>query len=190
MDPGLQAKLLRAIEAREILRVGGMKPVAIDVRFIAASHRDLFTSEDFRRDLYYRLAGVTLEIPPLRERRAPASARSPSSSSPVARLSAEATALLARHDWPGNVRELRNVLDRALLLAQGRDDRRRAHSSSISRSPSRPPRRPTATSARASSPRSRPAPATRTRAARRLGMSRATLVRKLRRPRDPATPRR
>jgi two-component system, NtrC family, response regulator AtoC len=130
MAPALQAKLLRAIETQSIVRVGGLRPQAIDVRFLAATHRDLLAQAEtgqFRRDLYYRLAGFTLEIPPLRARRqqivrlameilAVAAARA---GAPPPSLSPAASAALAAHDWPGNVRELRNVMTRALVLARG-----------------------------------------------------------------------
>jgi DNA-binding NtrC family response regulator len=128
MPAALQAKLLRAVEGREVLRVGGTRPIAIAARFLSATHRDLLAEVEagaFRLDLYYRLAGVTLAIPPLRERRerlaamarelvAAAAARD---GRPAPALSPAAIARLAAHDWPGNVRELRNVIDRALILA-------------------------------------------------------------------------
>jgi transcriptional regulator with PAS, ATPase and Fis domain len=126
----LQAKLLRVIEAREIVRVGGVRPRKIDVRFIAATNRDLEAEVQrgaFRRDLYFRLNGMTLVIPPLRERPLdlPHLARglvidlagqAGRRRSPA--LSDEAMAVLTRHSWPGNVRELRNVIERALLLCE------------------------------------------------------------------------
>jgi two-component system response regulator AtoC len=132
MPMPLQARLLRAIEAREIVRVGGADSVPVDVRFIAATNRDLpaeIAREAFRLDLYYRLAVVTLTIPPLRERRdrlpslatellRAAAARS---SAPVPALSAAVIARLQAHDWPGNVRELRNAIERAFLLSGGQD---------------------------------------------------------------------
>jgi DNA-binding NtrC family response regulator len=129
---GLQAKLLRVLEAREITRVGGVRPRTIDVRFVAATNRDLAAEVArgaFRRDLYFRLNGVTLTIPPLRERRAdlPRLARAlleeacrSEGRAPVPPIADEAMALLAAHSWPGNVRELRNVIERALLLCGGR----------------------------------------------------------------------
>jgi DNA-binding NtrC family response regulator len=130
MAPALQAKLLRAIETQAILPVGSVRPVPVDVRFIAATHRKLLADVErgsFRRDLYYRLAGFAFEIPPLRERihqlprlafQLLEAAASRSGGSPPA-LTPEATAALQAHDWPGNVRELRNVLERAVLLAAG-----------------------------------------------------------------------
>jgi transcriptional regulator with AAA-type ATPase domain len=132
MAPSVQAKLLRAIETQSVVRVGGVRPVAIDVRTIAATHRDLLARSqtgEFRRDLYYRLAGFVLEIPPLRARRhlvprlamellATAAARA---GLPAPAITPTAAAALVAHDWPGNVRELRNVVGRALLLARGGD---------------------------------------------------------------------
>jgi two-component system, NtrC family, response regulator AtoC len=129
MPPALQAKLLRAVESREIMRVGGTEPITIAARFISATHRDLLASVEagtFRLDLYYRLAGVTLAIPPLRDRgggRILAIARelliaaAARDRRPAPSLSAGASARLQAHPWPGNVRELRNVLDRGLILA-------------------------------------------------------------------------
>ncbi len=128
MPVAMQAKLLRAVESHEALRVGATQPTAIEARFVSATSRDLRAAVEtgaFRLDLYYRLAGVTLEIPPLRERRgrivplalellAAAAARD---GRPVPAMSAAAIARLECHAWPGNVRELRNVLDRALILA-------------------------------------------------------------------------
>jgi two-component system, NtrC family, response regulator AtoC len=128
MPQPLQAKLLRAVESREVLRVGGTQPIAIAARFIAATHRDLLAAVEvntFRLDLYYRLAAVTLTIAPLRERRAhvialtrellSAAAARDGRSMPA--ISAAAMVRLQAHSWPGNVRELRNVIDRALIFA-------------------------------------------------------------------------
>jgi two-component system response regulator AtoC len=122
-----QAKLLHVLEHNELIRLGALRPTAIDVRFVAATNRDiesLLADGQFRRDLYFRLAGVPLRIPPLRERRqelAPmvqaflqeAVARS-NRATPV--LSSGAMARLATYAWPGNIRELRNVILRAALL--------------------------------------------------------------------------
>jgi transcriptional regulator with GAF, ATPase, and Fis domain len=130
LPPPLQAKLLRAIESREVLHVGGTKPVPIDVRFIAATNRDLqaeIARGAFRLDLYYRLAVLTLTLPPLRERPARiitlahelATTAAARASLPPPRISPAAVARLQAHSWPGNVRELRNVIERALLLAHG-----------------------------------------------------------------------
>ncbi len=128
MPAAMQAKLLRAVESHEALRVGATQPTAIDARFVSATYRDLLAAVEartFRLDLYYRLAGVTLEIPPLRERRARIAplahellaAAAARDGRPIPAMSAAAIARLQGHDWPGNVRELRNVLDRALILA-------------------------------------------------------------------------
>jgi two-component system, NtrC family, response regulator AtoC len=130
MPAAVQAKVLRAIANREILPVGAVKPRAIDVRIVAATNRDLeqeMQTGTFRRDLYYRLNGLTLAIPPLRERReelpglaqtfleqaAQDCRRSPP------RLSDAAMDLLLQYQWPGNIRELKNVIERALVLCEG-----------------------------------------------------------------------
>ena len=124
----IQAKLLRVIEERAILRVGGLRTRRIDVRFIAATNRDLEAAcagGTFRRDLYFRLNGVTISVPPLRERReeitplasafiAEMSHAAGRSAVPV--LEPDAQAWLEAYSWPGNVRELRNVVERAVLL--------------------------------------------------------------------------
>jgi DNA-binding NtrC family response regulator len=124
----LQAKLLRVIEERRITRVGGLSPRAIDVRFISATHRDLLAdiaTGAFRRDLYFRLNGISMLVPPLRERvgeivplaeRFLARAAADSGLATVPRLGREAIAALDRYRWPGNVRELRNAMDRAALV--------------------------------------------------------------------------
>jgi two-component system response regulator AtoC len=122
-----QAKLLRVLEAREVLRIGGLAPRPIDVRFLAATNRDLqalVAAGSFRGDLYFRLNGITLHVPPLRERRdeivplAHALAAQVKSATPP-RFTAEALHALEQHDWPGNVRELRNTVERACVLAAG-----------------------------------------------------------------------
>ena len=122
----LQAKLLRVIETREVVRVGAVRAASVDVRFLAATHKDLLAASQagtFRRDLFYRLAGLTLTIAPLRERThqiaglATRFAREAGGGT----IGAAALARLVEHDWPGNVRELRNVVERAALLATGGD---------------------------------------------------------------------
>jgi two-component system response regulator AtoC len=128
----LQAKLLRAIENRQITRIGSVRPRPIDVRFLAATNRDLEAAVgagSFRRDLYYRLNGMTLIVPPLRERVAdiPLLARTlvadlcQAEKRPPPVISPQALASLCAYAWPGNVRELRNVMERALLLCTGRE---------------------------------------------------------------------
>jgi transcriptional regulator with PAS, ATPase and Fis domain len=131
LTPSLQAKVLRVIETRELVRVGGVQARKIDVRFLAATNRDIeadVARGAFRRDLYYRLNGTTLVIPPLRERPRDLPLLARHLIEALARdaqrrrapeLSPEALAVLAAHAWPGNVRELRNVLERALLLSDG-----------------------------------------------------------------------
>ncbi|NNL66256.1 MAG: sigma-54-dependent Fis family transcriptional regulator, partial [Myxococcales bacterium] len=130
MPPDLQAKLLRVLQSGEVTPVGGRSHKTVDVRILAATHRDLdaAVAEDrFREDLLYRLRVVPLHIPPLRERREdiPVLAdhflhRYAEELSAKPRfLSNEALARLTRHDWPGNVRELENAIKRALVLASG-----------------------------------------------------------------------
>jgi DNA-binding NtrC family response regulator len=132
MQPHLQAKLLRAIQEREVDRLGGAAPVKIDVRILAATHRDLAAevrAGRFREDLYFRLNVVTLRIPPLRERQADilplaehfAHRYAQVNGLPQRGLSPAAQSLLLGHPWPGNVRELENALHRAVLLAEGRE---------------------------------------------------------------------
>jgi DNA-binding NtrC family response regulator len=130
MDVRLQAKLLRALQERVIDRVGGGKPVPVDIRIIATSNRNLadeVKSGNFREDLLYRLNVVNLNIPPLRER--PADIKelaehisrryADANGMPVRPISAEARAELKTAKWPGNVRELENTIHRAVLLAAG-----------------------------------------------------------------------
>ncbi|MBI3184062.1 MAG: sigma 54-interacting transcriptional regulator [Myxococcales bacterium] len=123
-----QGKLLRVIEDRKLMRIGGLTPRAIDVHFLSATNRDLeaeVARGAFRQDLYFRLAGISLAIPPLRERAgeverlsavfvAQACRRAERTEAPV--VSTEAMRLLTGYSWPGNIRELRNVIDRAVLL--------------------------------------------------------------------------
>ncbi|MBK7395681.1 MAG: sigma 54-interacting transcriptional regulator [Myxococcales bacterium] len=119
----MQVKLLRVLEAREIVRVGAVKPRPVDVRVLAATHRDLeemVAEGTFRRDLYYRLDGLTLHIPPLRERPSDLEALARKFAAAQGReLTAAAVARLRSHPFPGNVRELRNVIARACVLSAG-----------------------------------------------------------------------
>jgi len=130
MDPRLQAKLLRAIQEREIDRVGSNKPVKIDVRILATSNRNMeefVASGGFREDLYFRLNVMKLAIPPLRERPDDIIALSRHFAAKYAELNGiqprpvgeEAQAKLQNYSWPGNVRELENAIHRAVLLASG-----------------------------------------------------------------------
>ena len=130
MPMSLQVKLLRVLEQKEVMKIGAVRPRSIDVRFIAATNRDLEAEVmrgAFRRDLYYRLAAATVVIPPLRERRdeiiglanlfiAQSCANEGLRAPP--QLSAESEAVLQEYTWPGNVRELRNVIERAVLLCR------------------------------------------------------------------------
>jgi DNA-binding NtrC family response regulator len=127
----LQAKLLRVVESRQILRVGGLEPRAIDVRFVAATHRDLQAEVHagrFREDLFYRLNGITLAIPPLRDRTSEIAelarlfvdeACARTNRRPAPSWSVDALELLVRHPWPGNIRELKNAVERAVVLCTG-----------------------------------------------------------------------
>jgi len=123
LDLRAQVKLLRILESRELSRVGGTRPVPIDVRFVAATNRDLkeaISARSFRQDLYYRVHILPLDLPPLRARK---------DDVPMlvdhflkvfqfgGRMSYPAIEMLCDYAWPGNVRELRNVVERAVLLA-------------------------------------------------------------------------
>jgi transcriptional regulator with GAF, ATPase, and Fis domain len=128
MPADMQAKLLRVLQEREVRPVGGSKNIPIDVRVLAATHRDLEAAVrdgGFREDLFYRLNVVTLELPPLRERSddLPAladyllrRAAHEAGCSSVPELSPEALEVMRAYDWPGNVRELENELRRAVAL--------------------------------------------------------------------------
>jgi transcriptional regulator with PAS, ATPase and Fis domain len=127
LPPALQVKLLRVLEDRQVLRVGALEPRRVDVRFMAATNRDLerhVSAGKFREDLFYRLYGIALHIPPLRERRDDIlplaerfleDLRDPRGGA-VPVLTDAARDKLRRHDWPGNVRQLKNAIHRALVL--------------------------------------------------------------------------
>jgi transcriptional regulator with GAF, ATPase, and Fis domain len=129
ISPALQARLLRALQEHEIVPVGSEAVIKVDVRIIAATHRDLAAlvrTGKFREDLYYRLNVVTLQLPPLRDRKQDIpllldhflrELTERHGRGPVA-LDPEAQQRLLAYDWPGNVRELQNVLERALVLAE------------------------------------------------------------------------
>ena len=130
MPLSLQATLLRSIETRTVMPVGGHRPRSLDVRFVAATNRDLaleVKAGRFREDLYYRLDGITIELPALRDRLEdmPGLARriiaelclEDDRSEP--KLTQEAYMALGAHKWPGNIRELKNLLRRALLFSDG-----------------------------------------------------------------------
>ncbi|PYX94321.1 MAG: sigma-54-dependent Fis family transcriptional regulator [Acidobacteria bacterium] len=127
IPPALQVKLLRVLQEREFERVGGNRPIAVDIRLIAASNKDLdeaVKNGSFRRDLYYRLNVVSLTMPALRDRKAdiPLLARyfvekhSAKSKGKAKNISRETMASLMSYDWPGNVRELENAIEHALVL--------------------------------------------------------------------------
>ena len=128
IPPLLQAKLLRVLESGEFRRVGGTQQIKVDVRVVSATNRDLARRVDdkrFRQDLYYRLAGIEVALPPLRERRddIPALAkvlleRMARPGQPACHLDRSAAQRLKRHPFPGNVRELRNLLQRAAVQCQ------------------------------------------------------------------------
>jgi transcriptional regulator with GAF, ATPase, and Fis domain len=125
-----QVALLRVLQEREFERVGGTQPIRVDVRIVCATHRDLekmVREGTFREDLYYRLRGVTVDMPPLRRRLTDLPAIAARLLGRIAdergeaprTLSDAALALLSQHRWPGNVRELENVLRSATLFAEG-----------------------------------------------------------------------
>lgn len=124
MPPALQARLLRVIETREVLPLGGDEAIPVDIQIISATHRDLEQSVQaglFREDLYYRLCGMRITLPPLRERRDPyalAAAILAEESGGQAALAPDAIEALGRYAWPGNLRELRNTLRVALAFAE------------------------------------------------------------------------
>ena len=126
----LQAKLLRFLQERTIERVGGRQEIAIDVRIVGATHQDLkrhISEGRFREDLYYRLAEIVVEIPPLRQRTGDAVLLahaflrrfSVEQRRPVLNLSDDAVRAIEAHTWPGNVRELQNLVKRASIMADG-----------------------------------------------------------------------
>jgi DNA-binding NtrC family response regulator len=131
MPYATQAKLLRVLEEREFMRVGGEEAIKVDVRLIAATNsnlRYLVDSGRFRRDLFFRLNVLHIDLPPLRERKADIpllveafiKQASQEHDRPQVTISTEAMAVLMRYDWPGNVRELRNLIESMVVLAPGR----------------------------------------------------------------------
>ena len=130
LPPEVQVKLLRVLQERTIERVGSQTPIQVDARFVAATHRDLMAeveAQRFREDLYYRLAVVSIEIPPLRRRRGDIPVlvdhflvkHADEADGVRKTFSREAMDLLVRYDFPGNVRELENVVQRCLVLSRG-----------------------------------------------------------------------
>jgi DNA-binding NtrC family response regulator len=130
MPPSMQVKLLRVIQEKEVLRVGGTEPLKVDVRFIAATNRDIqeaIRSSNFRQDLYFRLNVVSLYIPPLSERKDDIPLLSyfflkkyaTLMKKDVTEVSEDVLALLMNYDFPGNVRELENIIERGVALTNG-----------------------------------------------------------------------
>jgi DNA-binding NtrC family response regulator len=130
MPPSMQVKLLRVIQEREVLRVGGTEPLKVDVRFIAATNRDItdvIKNGRFRQDLYFRLNVVSLHIPPLSERKDDIPLLSyyflkkyaSLMKKEVVEISQDAMGLLMNYDFPGNVRELENIIERGVALTNG-----------------------------------------------------------------------
>ncbi len=129
----MQAKLLRVLEQKEVERIGGDRPITVDVRVIVATHRnldELVRKGEFRQDLYHRVFVFPIVLPPLRERREDirllvdffAQAVAEQNDWKPREIAPEAYAELERYSWPGNVRELRNVVERLLLLTDDRVD--------------------------------------------------------------------
>jgi two-component system nitrogen regulation response regulator NtrX len=130
MDLNAQAKVLRVLQSGELMRVGGEKPIKVDVRVLAATHRNLkeqVQTGEFREDLYFRLAVVPIQVPPLRDREGDVALLCrhyldtgcrENGISPK-RISPAAQAVLDAYAWPGNVRELRNVMERMAILSDG-----------------------------------------------------------------------
>ena len=130
LDIGMQAKLLRALQEREIRRVGGTRPIKIDVRVVAATNRDLramVSDGRFRDDLYYRINVLSIDVPPLRERRDDIPVlidfflrkHTRNTSRLVRGLTPEARRVMMDYAWPGNVRQLESAIERAILLCEG-----------------------------------------------------------------------
>ena len=151
ITPALQVKLLRALQEREFLPVGGTQPVKVDVRVLAATNRDLEEEVErgtFRADLYYRLNVIPLTVPPLRERRedVPLLVRhfiqrlAEKRGLPMKGITRDAMELLCDYDWPGNVRELENVLERMVLLEERDSLDRESLPEKLLESPDRSPK--------------------------------------------------
>ncbi len=132
MSSNVQAKLLRALEERRIERLGGNESIPVDVRIVSATHRPLeqeIAAGHFRADLFYRLRVVTIDIPPLRERREDipqlaetfTQAAAERYNLPLRQVGQSALRKLVDYDWPGNVRELKNTIDRAAIMAEGEE---------------------------------------------------------------------
>ncbi|MGE3154253.1 MAG: sigma-54-dependent transcriptional regulator [Nitrospiraceae bacterium] len=130
LSPTTQAKLLRVLQEREFTRIGGVQPIKVDVRIVAATNKtldELVRRGTFREDLYYRINVISLYLPPLRERGEDVALlashfltkRNEEDKRPAQDFSKEALELICRYPWPGNVRELQNVIEQAVLWSQG-----------------------------------------------------------------------
>lgn len=200
LPPSIQAKLLRVLEERRVLRVGGLEPEPIDVRFLFATNRSLeeeVANGTFRTDLYYRLNGISIQVPPLRQRKGElpalvehflkeAAKREEMPQPPP--LTPQAYDALLAHSWPGNIRELRNVIDRAVVLSGGEPiSEEDLHlSTSAAGAPSSDPASQSLLKSERSEAEKRiilqaldECGGNQTRAAERLGISRRTLVNRL-----------
>ncbi len=175
LSPSAQIRLLRVLQERRVERVGGTRSIALDVRVISATHRDLLEAVragTFREDLYYRLVVYPIELPPLRERgddivtltRYFISRYREETESPATRISAAALERLQRHDWPGNVRELENLVQRLLVAAEREtialDDLPREYQSQTTASAAAPQSKTKAPSAPSPAPAPAPSGAT------------------------------
>ena len=122
LSPALQAKLLRALQEKTFTRLGGHQPIRFEARVISSSSSDLnalIAGGQFRRDLFYRINVVTVELPPLRQRPEDVLPLAAAFAGRRRKIDPEAGSLLSAHPWPGNIRELRNVIERALLVTDG-----------------------------------------------------------------------
>ncbi len=149
MDLGLQGKLLRVLQEKEFERVGSSETIAADVRIMASSNRDLETAieaGEFRQDLYYRLNVVSINLPPLRERKGDIRALAlhfiekynRENGTRVQEISDQAFMCLENYDWPGNVRELENIIERAIVLGPGETIDVQHISAGLEKAPGRP----------------------------------------------------
>jgi len=195
LAPELQPKVLKALEDKSFRRLGGTREIQVDVRLIAATNHDIGDAVRrgrFREDLYYRLNVIPLHLPPLRDRaredrlallqRLFAELRAELPESPGA-LSSEALERLLAYAWPGNIREMRNVLERALIVSRGAEELGPEHlPAEVGRRPAVPPRQAVSleeVERRHIERTLRRHAGNRTRAAEELGISRATLINKI-----------
>ena len=198
VSPVVQVKLLRVLQERVVERVGDNQPIPVDVRVVSATNRDLETllaSGRLREDFFYRIKVVSLTIPPLRDRREDIPLLIPDLLARIAQreglsgppaVTGEAMTLLMRHTWPGNVRELENALEHAVVLSRGQPVRPAHLPPEVASGPRGAPRGLAGVERHSDAEREVLAAAleaagwNRTRAARRLGIDRTTLWRKIR----------